>query len=45
LKERIGSVSLPECRTLAKQALQADSAADVRALAAAAFPRAAAVSL
>lgn len=44
LKERIGSVSLAECRTLAEQALQADSAAAVRALAAAAFPRAAAVS-
>jgi len=44
LKERIGSVSLAECRALAQQALQADSAADVRALAAAAAPRAAAVS-
>jgi phosphocarrier protein FPr/phosphocarrier protein len=44
LKERIGSVSLAECRVLAEQALQADSAATVRALAAAASPRMAAVS-
>ena len=43
LKERIGRVSLAECRALAQQALQADSAAAVRALAAAALPAAAAV--
>jgi phosphocarrier protein FPr/phosphocarrier protein len=43
LKERIGSVSLAECRELAQRALQTDSAAAVRALAAAALTQAAAV--
>jgi phosphocarrier protein FPr/phosphocarrier protein len=41
LKERIGSLSLAECRALAQRALQADSAAAVRALAGAALPVAA----
>jgi phosphocarrier protein FPr/phosphocarrier protein len=43
LKERIGSVSLAECRELAQRALQAESAAEVRALAGAESPRMAAV--
>jgi phosphocarrier protein FPr/phosphocarrier protein len=44
LKERIGSVSMAECRALAQRALQAESAAAVRALAGAESPRMAAMS-
>jgi phosphoenolpyruvate-protein kinase (PTS system EI component) len=38
LKARIASVSLNECRALAQQALEQESAAAVRALAARALP-------